>query len=315
MIKILFAATPEIAVNSIKKLASFSDIKIEGIITMPDRPSGRGQKLVPPPVKIFAEKNGMKVFQTPSVSKDRELIEIIKSLNPDFIVTFAFGQILSQEVIDIPKYGIINLHASLLPKYRGANPMAAAIAAGEKETGITTMRTVLKPDAGDICLQEKIPLTEDMNLDDLTNKVSEKAPYLIYKTLKMIISGQMNFIKQNEDEATFAPKFQKEDFCLNFDMPADEFHNKVKAMVDKAYVTVCGKKVKITETCRCDKGFQNCECSTIADFDKESIVVMCKDKPVVIKKVKPESKGVICAKDWINGIRLKKGEMLCPKEP
>ena len=135
----MYLATPEIAVNALKKLMGFSDIHVVGCVTMPDRPAGRGNKLCESPIKKFAVKNSVDLFQTPSVSKDRELIEKLKSLEPDFFVTFAFGQIISQEVIDIPKYGVINLHASLLPAYRGANPIQHAIVNGDKETGITTM--------------------------------------------------------------------------------------------------------------------------------------------------------------------------------
>ena len=163
MIKAVYFATPEIAVNALKELLAYPDIQIVGCVTMPDRPAGRGCKLCESPIKKFAVENSVKIFQTPSISKDRELIEELKSFEPDFFITFAFGQIISQEVIDIPKYGVINLHASLLPSYRGANPIQHAVVNGDKETGITTMRTVLKMDAGDICLQEKIQINENMN--------------------------------------------------------------------------------------------------------------------------------------------------------
>ena len=310
MINVVFAGTPEIAVNSIKKLMNFSDIKMQAVVTMPDRPAGRGKHLCEPPVKTCAVNTEVPCYQTPSISKDAPLIETLKKLAPDFIVTFAFGQMLSQEVLDIPKFGVINLHASLLPKYRGANPMAAALAAGEIETGITTMKTVLKMDAGDICLQEKIPITENMTIDELSHEVSERSPYLIYRTLKMIVSGNMNFIKQNENEVCFAPKFDKSEYSVNFEMSAKCIHNKVRAMSESPKINVCGKNVKLVKTCRCKNSATDCKPGEIVDICKDFVTIMCADEPLEIYTVKPESKGEIPASAWINGLRMKKGECL-----
>ena len=132
--------TPQIAVNSIQKLLNFNDVQICAVVTQPDRPCGRGKKLTPPPVKEFALRHEIPVFQTESIRKDEKLLDKLRKIEPDFFITFAFGQILTQEVLDIPKFATINLHASLLPKYRGANPIQRAIFNGDEETGITTMR-------------------------------------------------------------------------------------------------------------------------------------------------------------------------------
>ena len=311
MIKIVYFATPEIAVNGLKKLAENSDIELLGCVTVPDRPAGRGNKLCEPPVKKFAVQNSLKLFQTPSVSKDRELIQILKSMEPDFFVTFAFGQIISQEVIDIPKYGVINLHASLLPAYRGANPIQHAVVNGDKETGITTMRTVLKMDAGDICLQEKIRITENMDTLDIIEIISEKAPNLIYQTLKGIVSEQIIPVRQDENLVTFASKFTKEDGHLSFQMSAEKFHNKVRGLKPWpcSYIINDGVCVQILET-ETVSDETDCQTGTITDIKKDGIVVKCAENSVLIKTVKPQCKSSIPAFSWINGLRLKKGDRI-----
>ena len=171
MINAVYMATPEISVNCLQKLLNFNDLNIMAVVTQPDRPCGRGNKLTPPPVKEFALAHNIEVFQTESIKNDESLKEKLREMKPDFFITFAFGQILTQEILDIPCIATINLHASLLPKYRGANPIQRAIYNGDSETGITTMITVLELDAGDICMQEKIKITPDMTDAELIAKV------------------------------------------------------------------------------------------------------------------------------------------------
>ncbi len=312
MIRVVFFASPEIAVNSLEKLADYSDIEIYAAVTMPDRPAGRGCKIKQTPVKESANRKGIRVYQTSSISKDRELIEELKRINPDFFVTFAFGQLLSQEVIDIPKCGVINLHASLLPKYRGANPIQWAIINGEKETGITTMKTVLKMDAGEICYSEKIKIDKSTTVPELVIEISKKAPELIYKTLKDIYEGNLIGTKQDEEGVTFAPKFKKEDGIIDFNITAELFHNKVRGLQPwpMAYLCRQGKNIQILETEVSDTDSSNCEEGEIICINSSGITVKCSDKAILIKTVKPESKTGMCACDYANGMRLKKGMKL-----
>lgn len=312
MIKTIFLATPEIAVNALEKLSACPDIDVIGVVTMPDRPAGRGCKLHESPVKQTALKNGIELFQTPSISKDKELIEKLKSMQPDFFVTFAFGQLLSQEVIDIPKYCVINLHASLLPKYRGANPIQWAVINADKVTGITTMKTVLKMDAGDICLTDEINISENMSVPELANEISEKAPNLIIKTLKDIAFGSLTPIVQDENQVTFAPKFKKEDGIIDFDLTAEEFHNKVRGLQPwpMAYLCRNGKNIQIIETEISDIDAGSAKQGEIICINKNGLTVKCQDKAILIKTVKPESKGKMCACDFANGLRIKKGDIL-----
>lgn len=312
MIKVVFLATPEIAVNALSKLAEKEDIDVQAVVTMPDRPAGRGCEIKEPPIKQCAKKHGITIFQTVSISKDREILEKVKELEPDFFVTFAFGQLLSQEVLDVPKFCTINLHASLLPKYRGANPIQWSVINGESETGITTMKTVKKMDAGDICLTDKIKIDENMTVPELVDKISEKAPELIYRTLKEICEGRLTPIVQNEDEVTFAPKFTKEDGIIDFNMTAKEIHNKARGLQPwpMAYLCRNSKNIQIIDTQISKMECKDAEEGEILCINKDGITVMCKDEPILIKTVKPESKAKMCACDFANGKRLKKGDIL-----
>lgn len=317
MLKVVFMGTPEIAVNSIMKLLNFADIHILGVVTPPDRPAGRGKKIVEPPVKVCAVKNCIPIYQTASIRKDKELIEILKSLEPDFFITFAFGQILSQEVLDIPKYATINLHASLLPKYRGANPIQRCIYEGDCETGITTMITALELDAGDICLQEKIVITPEMTNKDLAEIISEKSPFLLYKTLKGISSGTLKPIAQDASQVCFADKFSKNDAEIDWSKTTLEVHNHVRSMIDwPCACAVFGEKnVKIIET----KIVSNERCADfkagqVVSVGKEGVTVKTGDSCILITKVKPENKSEMPARDWSNGAKIKSGDTFEIKE-
>lgn len=318
MLKVVFFGTPQIAVNSIMKLLNFADIHFVGVVTQPDRPAGRGNKIVEPPVKECAIKNGIPVFQTESIRKDTELIQKLRDLNPDFFITFAFGQILSQEVLDIPKVATINLHASLLPKYRGANPIQRAIYSGDKVTGITTMLTVLGLDAGDICLTERIEITENMTSVELAEIISEKSPYLLYKTLKGLSSGALIPQSQDQNLVTFANKFKKEDGLIDWNRKAIEIHNQIRAFVDWpcAFTTYEDKIIKVLES-RIPENSLSTDClkpGQIISVSKEGIEVKTVDSSVLITKVKPENKAQMDAYDWSNGVKAKVSSCFGVKE-
>ena len=186
MIKIVFFGTPDIGLKSLDYLNNSDKIEVCAVVTQPDKPAGRGHKLQASSIKKYALEHKIPVFQPKSIRKEPEIQEELKKFEPDFFVTFAFGQILSQEVLDIPKYETINLHASLLPKYRGANPIQRAIINGDKETGICTMITELGLDCGDICEKLVIPISDDMNCEELWDEIGDKSPQMIEDTTKMI---------------------------------------------------------------------------------------------------------------------------------
>ena len=308
MINAVYMATPESAVNCLQKLLNFNDINIQAVVTQPDRPCGRGNKLTPPPVKDFALAHNIEVFQTDSIKNDEDLKNKLRKLNPDFFITFAFGQILTQEVLDIPKIATINLHASLLPKYRGANPIQRAIYNGDEETGITTMTTVLALDAGDICMQEKIKITPDMTDAELMKIISDKSPFLMYPTLKQLYNKILTPQKQDDTQMTIAKKFKKEDATIEWGKSAQQIHNHVRSMTTwpVACTTYENKTIKILKTeVYSDTSTQ--ESGVVQEINKNGIIVSTGNGSILIKELKPEGKPKMDAYSWTNGVKLQVG--------
>lgn len=312
MINIVFLGTPQIAVNTLLELINSKDINIAAVVTPTDKPQGRKLILTPPPVKVAAIENNIEVFQTQSIRKDDALIKKLRKLSPDFFVTFAFGQILSQEVLDIPKFGTINVHASLLPKYRGANPIQHAIVNGDKKTGITTMLTSLGMDEGDMCLKEEIEISENMTDIELREIIAQKAPYILQETIKRLYNKDLTPIKQNPDEATYAGKFQKQDGLINFNDTAVNIHNKVRGLLSwpACYFEYKGKKIKILST-EVIEPPDNKDIATVQKTEKDGITISTKEGFIKLKEVQPESKNRMSAYNWNNSAQLKTGEKLC----
>ncbi|MCQ2958039.1 MAG: methionyl-tRNA formyltransferase [Candidatus Gastranaerophilales bacterium] len=301
-LRVVFLATPKIACNTLSEFHKKDDIDVLCVITQPDKPAGRGRKLTPPPIKLVAQENNIDVYQPSSIRKDVNLIEKLKNMAPDFFITFAFGQILSQEVLDIPKIGTINLHASLLPKYRGPNPIAKAIANGDTETGVSTMLTSLGVDEGDVVLSEKITISNDMTTQDLAEKISEIAPEILYKTLVGLKNKTLKPIPQNHAEATFAPKFTKEESFLNFNKSAIELHNWVRALYPRANAYYNGSLVKIVQT-EVINEISNKQAGEIIKRDKNGLYVATGNGVLLIKTVKPEGKNEMPSSAWACGLK------------
>lgn len=304
MIKVVFFGTPDIGLKSLEYLYNSSTVDVLAVVTQPDKPAGRGKKLKASPIKEFALEHNLPVFQPKSIRKEPEIIEALKELQPDFFVTFAFGQILSQEVLDIPKYQTINLHASLLPKYRGANPIQRAIINGDKETGICTMITELGLDCGDVCQKLVIPISDTMNCEQLYEEISKKSPEMIEQTLLGIHNETLIPTPQTEVGVCFANKLQKEETEIIFTKPAKEIHNLVRGVYKSpsAFFMHNDKIIKVLETKVCEDG------GTIGEFievTKEGIKVGCGEGSLVLLKVKPEGKSEMSARDWFNGIKNK----------
>lgn len=302
-IRIVYFGTPQIAVKSLEYLNNSSDFEVVAVVTQPDKPAGRGKKLTASPVKEFAQEHKIPVFQPKSIRKEPDIQNALKNLQPDFFVTFAFGQILSQEVLDIPKYHTINLHASLLPKYRGANPIQRAIINGDTETGICTMITELGLDCGDVCLKKVISISDSMNCQELSDKISDLSPELIEKTLKGLINGTIIPEPQCEDGICMANKLTKEETAINWNNSAENIHNLVRGIYKSpcAYFLHDGKIIKVleTEVIQGDKGI----CGEIIKVVKNGIEIGCGKDCILLKKVKPEGKGEMSARDWYNGLK------------
>ena len=304
MLNIVFFGTPDIGLKSLEYLYNSPNFNVLAVVTQPDRPSGRGHKLTPSPIKVFALEHNIQIFQPKSIRKEPEIIEALKNLEPDFFVTFAFGQILSQEVLDIPKYETINLHVSLLPKYRGANPIQRAIINGEAETGICTMITELGLDCGDICLTHPIKITPKMNCVELFEICSSESPVLLEKTLLGLVDGSILPVKQCEDGVCFADKLQKEECKIDWSKSAREIHNLVRGVYKcpSAHFEYQNKIIKVLETEPLEEDIKG-NIGDFVRFSKSGIDVKTGSGILRLIKVKPEGKAEMLAADWANGIK------------
>ncbi|MBQ9442436.1 MAG: methionyl-tRNA formyltransferase [Selenomonadaceae bacterium] len=244
-LRIIFMGTPEFAVPSLKKLCEVHEVVC--VVTQPDRPKGRGQKLLPPPVKVFAEEKNIPILQ-PIKVKNPEVVAELKKFQADLIVVVAFGQILSQEILDLPKFGCINVHASLLPRYRGAAPIEWALINGEKITGVTTMQMNAGLDTGDMLLKSEVKIPDEMILPELQEKLMTTGAELLIKTLEKLQRGELQPIKQDDSLSNYAPMLKKETGSIDWNKSAREIHNLVRGLYGGAYAFMNGQKIKIWRT-------------------------------------------------------------------
>ena len=245
MLRILFMGTPDFARESLEAVYN-ADYEILGVVTNPDKPKGRGMKMVASPVKEFALEKGLTVYQPEKVRKNEEFIEKIKSLNPDVICVVAYGKILPKEILEIPKYGCINVHGSLLPKYRGAAPIQWAVLNGDKETGVTTMYMDVGMDTGDMILKKEVDIGKDETTGELWDRLAKIGGKLLIETLKQIEEGTAPREKQRE-EFTMAPMLNKEMSKINWgEQTAQNIKNLVRGLnpIMGAYTFLDEKKIK-----------------------------------------------------------------------
>ncbi len=226
--KIIFMGTPDFSVPSLKSIDDHYGVDL--VITQPDKQKGRGKKLQASPVKEEALKRNLKVLQPERLRKDEEVIAEMKALQPDFIIVVAYGQILSEEVLSIPKYGSINLHASLLPKLRGAAPLNFALMEGHQESGATTMLMDKGLDTGDMLLTYKVKLLKDMNVEDLHDELSEHGGDLLIKTMEGLVDGTIKPVKQNHEQSTYAPLLTKENMVIDWSRSAVEINQQIRGL-------------------------------------------------------------------------------------
>ncbi len=304
-LKIVFMGTPEFALEVLKKLYE-SDDELIAVVTQPDKPKGRGQKLLPSPVKEFALEKNLRIFQ-PERAKDEAFIQEIKSLSPDLVVVCAYGQILPKELLEIPELGSINVHASLLPKYRGASPIARAILAGEKETGITIMKMTEELDAGPILLQKSIPIKDDDTTGTLEKKLSQLGGELLLEAIKGLKAGTINPIPQDDSKASYAPVIKKEEARINWSEPAELIWRKVRAFNPKpgAYVGEGNNLIKIWKA---EPGEQAGEPGVVLEAHNRWIEVACGEGSLRILELQPAGKKPMTSQAFLAGHRLKAGE-------
>ncbi|MCS7307953.1 MAG: methionyl-tRNA formyltransferase [Aquificaceae bacterium] len=294
--RLLFFGTPEFAVPSLLELAKC--FEVVGVVCQPDRPAGRGQKLTPPPTKRHALSLSIQVFQP---EKKFQLLPIVESLKPDCVVVVAYGKILPPEVINYPRYGCINLHASLLPAYRGSAPIQRAIMAGEEKTGNTVMLMDQGMDTGHILLQEEEPILEEDNLESLSERLSKKGAELLIRTLKEWFRGSLAPRPQDHTIATYAPPIEKEEYRICWKASTQSVRDRVRGLYPSCYTyTEQGERLKILKVRKVDgEGYPG------ELLDEKRFIVACGEGAVeIMQLVSPKGKNM-SGEDFLRGYRIK----------
>lgn len=297
--KIVFMGTPDFAVPSLKEL--IDKYGVEAVFTQPDRPKGRGKKIAFSPVKEEALKHNIKIYQPEKLKDEKEMIEMLKEMNPDFIIVVAFGQILTKEVLDIPKYGCINLHGSLLPMYRGAAPINWAIMNGEKVSGNTTMLMDVGLDTGDMLLKDEVEITEDMTAGELYDILKERGGELLVDTIEGIVNGTITPEKQAE-ETFYAKMLNKKIAQINWNKSAKDINNMIRGLNPWpiAHTLYNGSTMKIFESKVLNKESKE-ECGKIINVSKDGIEVSTGEGTLLIKKMQFPNSKPLTVKEYING--------------
>ena len=308
--KIIFMGTPEFAVPSMLKLYNDDQIEIEAVVTQPDRKSGRGQKVHYSDIKEKALELDLEIMQSENVNQN-EFLTKLKEIEPDFIVVVAFGQKLSPDLLEIPNHGCINLHASLLPEYRGSSPIHKAIINGKKTTGNTTMYMDQGWDDGDIIYQQKIKIKKDDNVGDLHDKMAAQGAELLLKTLKDVKAGEAPRIAQTDSEATFAYKIDKSLGEIDWNQSAEDIYNLIRGVNPwpGAYTELDGDKIKIWESKITDRENTEFKPGTIIKADHNNgILVQTADGVISIERLQLPGGKRMDAQDFLNGhqIEIKK---------
>ena len=305
--RIVFMGTPDYAAVTLQKLID-EKYDIAAVFAQPDKPVGRKQILTPPETKVLAQKYDIPVYQ-PKTLRDGEAYKVLKELNPDAIVVVAYGKILPNEILDLPKYGCINGHASLLPKLRGASPIQWAIVTGEKVTGVTTMLMDEGMDTGDILETAVIDIGDEETAEELFDRLSVISADLMISTLKKAQNNELSPKKQNHADATYAPIIKKEMAHLDFNKTADEICNAVRGFYSWpcAYCFINGKRIKVIKAKKANLTAQ--ECGVVIDSNNK-LVISCKGGSVELITVQPEGAKIMSASQMLNGHAISKGTVV-----
>ena len=300
---IVFMGTPDFAVPALKAIAN-SNHNVSGVFTQPDKPRGRKMIMTPPDVKVCAEEFNIPVFQ-PKSMKSQEALQILTDLKPDVVVVAAYGQILPQAVLDVPRFGCINIHGSLLPKYRGASPIQEAVLNGDKITGVTTMLMNAGLDTGDILLSVKTEIGENETSGELFVRLAQLGGELILKTLDVVENGTAEPKKQDDSFATHTSKIDKSLCPIDFSKPSFEVHNKIRGLNPWPIATakLCGKNVKIFSS-----KLSELRGASGTVLSVKPLVIGCGEKSVEILELQPEGKKRMSASAFAAGHKISIGD-------
>ncbi len=308
--RIVFMGTPDFAVPSLEALLK-SEETVVGVVTQPDRPKGRGQALAPSPVKLVCQREGLPVLQ-PLKMKDPAFLQALKEWQPDVIVVAAFGRILPSVILSLPPKGCINVHASLLPKYRGAGPIQWAIINGERETGITTMLMDEGMDTGAILLQETVPIEPDDTAGTLSAKLAQVGARLLVDTLCRLKAGTLVPSPQDHAQATMAPPLKKEDGLIDWSRPAVDIANRVRGLAPwpGAYTFAGDTLWKIWKAAPTDGPIDKALPGTVIGLAKDAILVATGNGLLSITEIQPANSRRMTAAEFLAGHRLSPGQVL-----
>lgn len=309
--RIVFMGTPDFAVGSLQALCESGKHEILAVVTQPDRPKGRGNKLLQTPVKEYALEQGLTVYQ-PQKVKIPEFVELLHELQPELIVVAAFGQFLSKEILELPKYGCINVHASLLPKYRGAAPIQYAIIKGEKESGVTIMQMDIGMDTGAMLDKVVVPIEENTTMGELHDALREQGAALLLQVIDKIAAGTAVAEPQDNEQATYATLLDRSMEHIDWSKTAQEVHNLIRGF-NPAPSTFTklpnGKSLKIWGSKMTDKN-SAAAAGTVIETGKHSFFVACSEGVLEITEVQPESKKRMPAQVFLNGRGVQEGDLL-----
>lgn len=307
---VVFMGTPDFAVPTLEMLITEGHT-VSAVVTQPDKPKGRGKKQSMPPVKEVALKHQLPVMQPERIKGDEAFLEEMKALNPDMIVVVAFGQILPESILNIPKYGCINIHGSLLPKYRGAAPIQWSILNEEKVTGVTIMYMDKGMDTGDMLLKKEMPIESTDTYESLHDKMKIVGAEALKEAFPMIIAGGKERQKQNSDEATYASMIQKSLGEVNWQMPTSHIDAKIRGLNPwpGGYTYYKGEVMKIWKVMPSDKTYQE-EAGTIIEVGKEGILVKTLDGCLLIQEIQMPNKKRMPISEYIKGNTLDEGVVL-----
>lgn len=307
--KIIFMGTPEFAVPSLE--AIIDNFGVEAVFTQPDRPKGRGKKVAMSPVKEVALKNNIEVCQPNKLKNEPEFIEKLKKIQPDFIIVVAYGQILSKEVLEIPKYACINLHASLLPKYRGAAPLNWAIINGEKKSGNTTMLMDVGLDTGDMLMSQEVEINEDMTAGELHDILMYQGGKLLVETINKMVKGEINPQKQDESSTCYASMLDKKIACIDWKNSAKDIHNLIRGLNPwpVAYTYYNDKAMKIYKSQVLNEKSSK-EPGTIIEVSKNGLKIACGDGILLVKEIQFPGKKSLKVEEYIRGNSIEVGSIL-----
>lgn len=309
--RIVFMGTPDFAVGSLQALCESGKHEILAVVTQPDRPKGRGNKLLQTPVKEYALAQGLTVYQ-PQKVKTPEFVELLHELQPELIVVAAFGQFLSKEILELPKYGCINVHASLLPKYRGAAPIQYAIIKGEKKSGVTIMQMDIGMDTGAMLDKVVVPIAENTTMGELHDALRDQGATLLLEVIDKIAAGTAVAEPQDDAQATYATLLDRSMEHIDWSKTAQEVHNLIRGF-NPAPSTFTklpnGKSLKIWGSKMTDKS-SAAAAGTVIETGKHSFFVACGKGVLEITEVQPESKKRMLAQVFLNGRGVQEGDML-----